>query len=565
VRPDIADGNSLFTWGSGGAVLAGCVDLLVAVLLTIGDPVAGEATRFTVRDLGLAVGAAGLLSFGLGALALRGRAGDLHAAAALHGAIAGAAWVAGRRVVGPLPAAYLATVAVHAFAGGAALAGAFSAPAPGDETRRRAWSASAARAGAENLESVLVAIVFALAIRHFAVEAYKIPTESMSPTLFGDNLQRGPGDRVLVDKWPAFLGGPRRWQVWVFRPPENRTINYVKRVVGLPGEGVEIRDGDIYVDGKIARKPGKTREEMWFPVWPRPDGQAEKSSPWTGEGFVKAGDDGFTVRGAQARRLLHYGDPVRDTAYGGFGEKSVVGDVRLRFDVEGAEPGTELTVRITGRAGPCEARVSSDGALVSATCNGRDAAEHVAANSVVRSLEVSFADLLLDVRVNGRTVVSLECEPHPDGKRPAYGVDFGVEKGGATFREVRLDRDVFYTGSWRFQVPEGHYLFLGDNSANSQDSRMWKGWEVRETAPGGRVFYTDSSSRPEGPGTDGRITFRDRNQVLRSYLPGEIKVSDAPIPLSFVAAEDLHGRAFAVFWPPRWFTKAPGGRVRFLP
>ena len=77
------------------------------------------------------------------------------------------------------------------------------------------------------------------------------------------------------------------------------------------------------------------------------------------------------------------------------------------------------------------------------------------------------------------------------------------------------------------------------------------------------MFYT--KDRPYGTDRDGRITFRDRNQVVRSYLPSEVVVGDAMVPMSFVPAEDLHGRAFAIFWPPRWFTQAPGGRVGFLP
>jgi signal peptidase I len=557
------EGSPLFTWGAGGAVVAGCVDLLVAVLLGILDPVAGEATRLTARDLGLPVGAAGLLSFGVAALAWRGRSRDLLAAAALQLGLAAGAWFLGGRVSGFVPKFYLATVAVHGLAALLAFAGASAAPGPADESRRRAAAASAGRAGAENLESILVAIVFALVIRHFAVEAYKIPTESMSPTLYGDSSQRGVGDRVLVAKWPALLGGPDRWQVWVFRPPLDRTINYVKRVVGLPGETIEIREGDLYVDGKVARKPPATREDMWFRVWPRPDGKAENKSPWVGEEYRKAGEDGFRVQGAKERRLLRWERKVLDDGRSvGGGD---VGDVRVRFDVEDVEPGTEFVVRITGRGGPCEARIAADGSKFDLELPGAPpTGGAILPGGPVRALAVSFADLEFRVEKNGgEAVVKREVAPLDAGGRPSFGISFGVEKGGATFRDVRLDRDVFYTGSHRFEVPEGGYFFLGDNSGNSEDSRMWKGYEFRETAPGGRVFY--SRDKPYKPDAQGRITFTDRNRVVRSYAAGEIKVSDYQVPLSFVPVEDLHGRAFAVFWPPRWFSSSPGGRVRFLP
>jgi len=63
--------------------------------------------------------------------------------------------------------------------------------------------------------------------------------------------------------------------------------NYIKRVVALPGENIAIRNGDIYINGKIARKPAETQEAMWqlvhdsahIPKWPLPD----RESVWARE------------------------------------------------------------------------------------------------------------------------------------------------------------------------------------------------------------------------------------------------------------------------------------------
>ncbi len=553
----------LHDWATGGALFAACADLLVAILCGLAEPLA-DPTLFSTRGLAPWVGAAAFASLAFAAVAWRWGPRGLWAAALFHGLAASAGWLLVPGRLGGIPRPVLAALVVHGLCGAAALAGAVAAASAAPRTLGRMTRGSA-RAAAENLESVLVAIVFALVIRHFAVEAYKIPTESMSPTLLGDDSRRGPGDRVLVEKWPALLGGPHRWEIWVFRPPRERTINYVKRVVGLPGEDVEIRDGDLYVDGQIARKPPKTREEMWFPVWPRDDGKEEKKPPWLGEGFRKDGPDGFAVSGAKERRLLRYEPAIRDAVYGKSGSIEV-GDLRLRFEVEDAEPGTEFVVRLAGRAGPIEVRVDAEGRNVRWTAGASTVGDAGLSAGPVRGLEVSFADLALEVLVNGKAFRAVNLDPAPsEGDRPPYGVSFGVDRGGAVFRNVRLDRDVFYTntGTTKFHVPEGHYLFLGDNSSSSMDARSWYGWEIREKGAGGRVFF--ASDRPSPLDRGGRLEFTDRNGVFRSYGPGELEFSEGMVPMSFVPREDLHGRAFAVFWPPRWFTKMEGGRVRFLP
>src|SRR5215470_15174271 len=122
-----------------------------------------------------------------------------------------------------------------------------------DETAPRAeFKKSVPR---EYLESVVVAVILALFIRTFAVQAFKIPSGSMIPTLL-------IGDHLLVNKLvysPSF--GPlesallgkkeiRRGHVVVFKYPDDPTRDFIKRVVGLPGETVEIRDKKVFIDGK---------------------------------------------------------------------------------------------------------------------------------------------------------------------------------------------------------------------------------------------------------------------------------------------------------------------------
>jgi signal peptidase I len=106
----------------------------------------------------------------------------------------------------------------------------------------------------EYAESVVIAVVVALLIRGFVVEAFQIPSGSMVPTLL-------VGDHIFVSKLAYGIrlpfthlhlvrfGSPRRGDVVVFENPREPSKDYVKRVVGLPGDVVEIRDQVVHVNG----------------------------------------------------------------------------------------------------------------------------------------------------------------------------------------------------------------------------------------------------------------------------------------------------------------------------
>jgi signal peptidase I len=75
------------------------------------------------------------------------------------------------------------------------------------------------------------------------------------------------GDRLLVDKNVLRLRNPRRWEVAVFICPSDKSKPYVKRVVGLPGEQIQLRDGDVWIDGQLARKTLAQARECRVPVF----------------------------------------------------------------------------------------------------------------------------------------------------------------------------------------------------------------------------------------------------------------------------------------------------------
>jgi signal peptidase I len=110
------------------------------------------------------------------------------------------------------------------------------------------------------VESIIIAFLLAMVIRTFVVQAFKIPTGSMRMTL-------QEGDLILVNKFiygakVPFLNfylpklrDPKRGDVIVFVYPEDKKKDFIKRLVGLPGETVEIKGGSIYIDDKPADDP----------------------------------------------------------------------------------------------------------------------------------------------------------------------------------------------------------------------------------------------------------------------------------------------------------------------
>ena len=95
----------------------------------------------------------------------------------------------------------------------------------------------------EYAEALITAVLLALAVRAFVVQAFVIPSGSMLPTL-------RIGDYLLVNKFVYVFRPIRRGDIIVFKFPRDETRDFIKRVIGLPGETLEIRDRQVFIDGK---------------------------------------------------------------------------------------------------------------------------------------------------------------------------------------------------------------------------------------------------------------------------------------------------------------------------
>ncbi len=411
------------------------------------------------------------------------------------------------------------------------------------------------------VEFLAALIVCVLMFRAFAAEAYIVPTGSMAPTLLGMHrevtcprcglrfavgmdeqgrsarpicpncgnaeLDHAPatnrnGDRLLVQKHLFDWRAPRRWEVAVFQNPAEPTQAYVKRVVGLPGEAIQVRGGDVYVDGRIARKSLDEQHATRVPVYDHrflPD-DVDRYPRWTfrqpAEGWHSQGSRFLhrpSTEGAGSPRpdwleyrhwdpdRENYG-PIRDfTPYNGAdvrGENRVV-DLLLRARVVPSADSTELLVRI--QPGPDHFQVSlplgASPGEVRVRHNGRDLPIHLARRDAASAgagepfeLEASWVDHRLSVVVNG--VLQFDPfdlddpEPAPSPGPDDSPLSLGVP-GGETLEvaDPRIDRDVYYTGSLAsapkrpfgvdapYRLGLGEFFVLGDNSPVSNDSRFW--------------------------------------------------------------------------------------------
>lgn len=415
----------------------------------------------------------------------------------------------------------------------------------------------------ETVQTVLISLIMAFTFRAYFVEAFMIPTGSMANGLLGDHfthvcpacgfeydvslsgssarlddilcpnchlreaeedlqISRKSGDRLLVHKWPHELGGwfpLRHWDVIVFRDPADPEQNYIKRLIGLPGDSVEIIDGDVFVNGEISRKTDAAQSALWFPVfdqdhYPAAGTPAAEFARWIPRESeaLEAGWSGLESRQIEyaglgaGERAIRF-DETADREYFcdvyGYNRGSTgtrVGDLRLSADLEWCAGAGPFTLEIVRDDARYLARLWGDGRVEvwRESEEGRAQPERLAAIRVgrlnnARAWPVAFAyvDQRLELRIDGKVVFQSSAAPirrsrdeaRADGRIRFATVGFSAEDARLALRNVRIDRDVFYTEprgrSERaargrpFELKENEYFVLGDNSPDSHDGREW--------------------------------------------------------------------------------------------
>lgn len=116
------------------------------------------------------------------------------------------------------------------------------------------------------VKTILGAVILAYLITQFIIVNAVVPTESMRDTIM-------PDDRLIAFRLSYLFNEPERFDIVVFKYPDDEEVLYVKRVIGLPGETVEIKDGKVYINDSneplnddFIREEMKTAEPMIFVV-----------------------------------------------------------------------------------------------------------------------------------------------------------------------------------------------------------------------------------------------------------------------------------------------------------
>jgi signal peptidase I len=341
--------------------------------------------------------------------------------------------------------------------------------------------------------------VLVLLVRGFVGDVYHVDSGSMEPTLWG---AEGGGEWVFVryDRSP-----PQRQElVVVQRPGEDTPI--VKRVLGLPGERVQVSCGDVLINGQRLR--ADEPRPAWVPVYDQarrpledafPVAESQRSA-WTVAGAAARLDARAVQRDAN-RGLLFLQDAFGDDYLGPDGAlvhgTGQANDARFEAEVEFQDAGSQLRVGLSEQGDQFQALVRPlDGGrcdLALVRRNAKDGSVMLASARVDwpagerRRLAFENRDNVLRLEVAGLAPLVAgyrENAPHPSDQRQeglSYGwrVWFGGEQGRFEFRGVRVLRDLCYAERGAFgvgtpcELGPDEFFVLGDHSSQSRDSREW--------------------------------------------------------------------------------------------
>ena len=416
------------------------------------------------------------------------------------------------------------------------------------------------------LEWLLVAFILALVFQGFAIQAFQIPTGSMAETLRGKHYQLrcfrcgykfdagwegkdsvtlnrpqcpncnyfqpphafGPaknGDRIFVLKCIYQFFDPKRWDVVVFKNPTDPRDNYIKRLVALPGETVQLINGDVYIDGKIQRKPVNVQKELWMPifvqdfqpldacdnfdesvrqgldkhntVWKRPF-ENENGSAWDLQPTRYSLDDASGKRHTLNFQADNPNDFRASYAYNDsslYSNRPMCSDLMITFYAKSQSPDGHIGASLEKHGVLYSAQVRFAGSLLFTktvdgvtTELGRPMLSRDVNPGTFEKFEFANVDRQLVLRWGEKRFSydlskdsSFVTQETRFEKPPSIKI---FASGPTQLSHIGLYRDIFYLGKEEhtpratvdnpFTLDRDQFFVCGDNCNNSLDARVWK-------------------------------------------------------------------------------------------
>jgi len=507
----------------------------------------------------------------------------------------------------------------------------------------------------DTMQGLLVAFVVAMIFRGFVLEGFFIPTGSMAPTLRGQHVRvrgeatgyaydadAGPlfeggaaatepapiidpmvtrqwpvgatevgllraqsvsGDRVLTIKYLPWVFEPHRWDVPVFRNPPDpvgESMNYIKRLVGMPNEGLVLADGDVFTGPlgapgdamRIQRKPEMVQRAVWQPVWrsdwsPVDVKRMEQAlrKPWPGPALKPATAERSRWKTDDAHAWTCSGDgetrlefdlrawPLTDwNAYNAWRRlpEFPISDVRMRGAFEAASASKfSAAVELVTRGLRIEAgvRPASGGLEAFATVQPADGGAAMASKAQslgaaggagsVLALDVWHVDQKIWVFVGGALQIELPYELDMDGTSPMERLQsVGIEPGRYAQDPVSTKPKAPESLAWKFVgSPLVARDLRVDRDLYYQPGMLLPGNQVVSNGPivMGRAFACD----PEHPaqlGPDDFLLLGDNSPASRDGRfwgrPHPILKNAIGFEKPFVVPREmLVGAAWCVYFP----------------
>lgn len=455
-----------------------------------------------------------------------------------------------------------------------------------------------------NTEVFLVAFILAMIIRCFCIEVYKIPTGSMEPTLHGDYRD---GDKIIANKFGILFSPIKRYDVFLFKYPLDKSTSFIKRVVGLPDEEIMINGGDIYARHKgadkflIAKKPLKIQESIWIPLIETDQtmqGRRERYNPSLPIKEWELPDNQINLQGEsvtlQDGEIMAY-KTIKDRYINNHNSGiNMVSDIKLSFKIRAETPGGEIYSTIKTRSGdftlrlfpkpsePYEAETPnlnrhfrtptfSQSNNLEYRLNG-SLKKNLPVEAIIKAdtehlIEILNFDGTIYVKINGQQAIKYDYIKYIDdiasaeNIRSPYQIELGARKQTASISEPKIWRDIYYDSAGILKnrqpltIPQNKYFSIGDNIPNSKDSRLW---EIRAiTLQDGSIIQCDAKPNETYKEDFNTIAILRNKRNNRGgdvwgashLIHKDTILSDTEEPAPFIDKTEIFGRALFVYWP----------------